>query len=49
MLSLVEKELQMKLDGRFDNEDFDGFEEIYTFIEDNFEVLDIKETIEIEW
>ena len=38
------KELQDMIHNEFDN-----FEEIYTFIEDNFEVLSISDNVEIEW
>lgn len=38
------KELQDMIYNEFDN-----FEEIYDFIEDNFEVLSISDNVEIEW
>ena len=43
------EELRDMINGRFENEDWDGYENIYTYISENFEVLDIVETVEIEW
>jgi hypothetical protein len=42
-------ELRDMINERFENENWRGYEEIDTFILENFEMLSISETVEIEW
>ena len=43
------KELQRRLDHRFESGEFQNYCDIDDYITENFEVLDIAEFIDIEW